>query len=61
MGERKGRRMVRFAACAGKGSVEVRVGLLGQLQSGGKNADEIAQCVYEAVERFCILRRPQQG
>ena len=61
MDERKGRLLVRFAACAGKGSVEVRVGVLGQLQAGGKNADELAQCVYTAVKRFCIRRRPAAG
>ncbi len=61
MGERKGRRMVRFAACAGKGSVEVGVGLLGQLQFGGKKADDIAQCVYTVMGPFCIRRRPAAG
>ena len=38
MDERKGRVLVRFAACAGKGSVEVRVGVLGQLPPAEKNA-----------------------
>ena len=61
MGERTGRPLIRFAACAGKCSVEVRVGVLGQLEAGGKNAEELAQCVYTAVRRFCIRRKPAAG
>eukprot|EP00974_Lingulodinium_polyedra_P053170 5110393-Lingulodinium_polyedra.AAC.1 len=61
MVERKGRLTVRFAACSGKGSVEVRVGLLRQLQSGGKDADEIAQSVYTVLKRVRVSRRPARG
>ena len=57
MDERKGRLLVSFAACSGKG-LDVTTGFLGQLQHQGMNSVEVAACVRKAVRRLCTRRQP---
>ena len=60
MDERKGRLLMSFAACSGKG-LDVTTGFLGQLQHQGMNSVEVAGCVRKAVRRLCTRRRPHPG
>ena len=57
MDERNDRLLVTYAASK---KTNVNSGVLAQIRSPGRTADEVAGCVAKAVQRFCTRRAPQK-
>ena len=57
MDERNDRLLVTYAASK---KTNVNSGVLAQIRSPGRTADEVAGCVAKAAQRFCTRRAPQK-
>ena len=57
MDERNDRLLVTYAASK---KTNVNSGVLAQIRSPGRTADEVVGCVAKAVQRFCTRRAPQK-